>query len=191
MKNIEIEIQVQVEHVAPLKELLDKSGTFKSMNHQRDEYFTPSHRDFLSVRPAKEWLRVRDSDGVYSINYKYWHLNEEGKSTYCDEYETPISDIEQMRNIFSALDFTARITVDKTRSAWIYNDWEISLDSVEGLGDFVEIEYKGANEVVDPTQETNKMVAFLKHTGCGTISRNYVGYPFQLLYPDEVKLDTL
>jgi len=27
--------------------------------------------------------------------------------------------------------------------------------------------------------------------GCGEIKRNYVGYPFQLLFPDEVKYDVL
>jgi len=33
------------------------------------------------------------------------------------------------------------------------------------------------------------MIKFLKNIGCGKIKRNYVGYPFQLLFPSEVKLE--
>jgi len=35
------------------------------------------------------------------------------------------------------------------------------------------------------------MVKFLKDVGCGVIKRNYVGYPFMILYPDEIELDIL
>lgn len=31
------------------------------------------------------------------------------------------------------------------------------------------------------------MVKFLKNIGVGKIKRNYVGYPSQLLFPDQVK----
>jgi len=63
----------------------------------------------------------------------------------------------------------------------------VAVDSVKGLGDFVEIEYKGENENADPKKVTEGMVDFLKKVGCGKIMRNYVGYPFQLLFPEEVK----
>jgi len=33
------------------------------------------------------------------------------------------------------------------------------------------------------------MVNFLKSIGCGKIERNYVGYLFQLLFPEEVKFE--
>ena len=34
---------------------------------------------------------------------------------------------------------------------------------------------------------TDEMVEFLKSLGCGKIERDYVGYPFKLLFPGEVK----
>ena len=104
-KNIEIEIQVNVENVQPLIEFLKANGDFQAEKHQLDEYFSPAHRDFIAVRPVAEWLRLRDADGKYSINYKNWHFDESGKSHYCDEFETKIEDIDKIRNIFSVLNF--------------------------------------------------------------------------------------
>ncbi len=73
--------------------------------------------------------------------------------------------------------------------AQTYKDYEISIDSVKGLGDFVEIEYIGRDEKVDPKKVTEEMINFLKGLRCGKIIRNYVGYPFQLLFPEEVKFE--
>ncbi|TRZ64735.1 MAG: class IV adenylate cyclase [Spirochaetia bacterium] len=187
--NIEIEIQVNVENPKPLIEFLEKSGNFQSEKHQVDEYFSPAHRDFLGVRPAKEWLRLRDADGKYSINYKNWHFDENGKSHHCDEFETKIESIDQARKIFSALNFKSLVVVDKLRKIWAYKDYEVATDSVRSLGDFVEIEYIGKDESIDPKKVTEEMVEFLKKVGCGKITRNYVGYPFLMLFPEEAKYE--
>jgi len=187
--NIEIEIQVNVENPKPLIESLKTNGNFQAEKHQLDEYFSPAHRDFLATRPVAEWLRLRDADGKCSVSYKNWHFDENGKSHYCDEFETKIESIEQGRKILSALNFKPVVEVDKLRKIWIYKNYEIAVDSVKNLGDFVEIEYIGKDEKVDPKNITDEMVDFLKKTGCGKITRNYVGYPFLLLFPDEVKYE--
>ncbi len=188
-KNIEIEIQVNVENSKPLIEFLEKNGSFQSEKRQVDEYFSPAHRDFISVRPAAEWLRLRDAEGKYSINYKNWHFDKNGKSHYCDEFETKLESIEPARKILSALNFKPLVVVDKLRKIWTYKDFEIAVDSVKSLGDFVEIEYIGKDEKVNPEKVTGEMVDFLKQVGCGKITRNYVGYPFLILFPNEVKYE--
>lgn len=191
MVDTEIEIQVQVDNIGALLDFLKTNGKFQEKRHQIDEYFTPSHRNFLGVRPAVEWLRLRDSNGVFSTTYKKWHVDEEGKTQYADEYETKIENIDQLRKIFTVIDIKPLITVDKERDIWLYKDYEVAIDKIRGLGDFVEVEYKGENHEVDPKDVTTEMVKFLKDVGCGTIKRNYVGYPFMLLYPNEIKLDIL
>ena len=185
MDDIEIEITVQVENSKPLTDFLKKEAEFKKEKHQVDEYFTPSHRNFIEVRPVKEWLRLRNEDGNYSLNYKNWYYDKDGKnSCYCDEYETKVGDLDKVKKILEALNFKSLVKVDKVRKTWIWNDYEIDVDSVKGLGDFVEIEYIGRKEV-DPKETTDKMVAFLKKIGCGKLKRDYIGYPFRLLFPDE------
>jgi adenylate cyclase class 2 len=189
MDNIEIEIQVNVENIKPLLGFLEKNADFQKENRQIDEYFSPVHRNFTEPRPVEEWLRLRDSGGKYSLNYKKWHFDEKGKSHYCDEYETEIKDLNQLKKILDALNFKPLVKVDKVRKVWIYKDYEIAVDTVKGLGDFVEIEYIGNDNEVNPQKVTDEMIGFLKSMPCGKIERNYVGYPFQLLFPNEVKLE--
>ena len=189
MNDIEIEIQVNTENSNPLLEFLKKNAKFNSEKHQIDEYFSPAHRNFIEVRPVKEWLRLRDSDGEYSITYKNWHDDKNDKSHYCDEYETKIKDLDQLKKVLDALDFKSIIRIDKLRKTWIYKDYEIAIDLVRGLGDFVEIEYIGKDEKANPKKIAEEMTNFLKNIGCGKIKRNYVGYPFQLLFPKEVEYE--
>lgn len=187
--NKEIEIQVQIEKGKKFISFLKKEAKFISEQHQVDKYFSPAHKNFTDVRPVIEWLRLRDSSGKYSINYKYWHHDKDGKSHYCDEYETPIESLEQLENIFKALDIKGIVTVDKTRKIYLYKDYEVAIDSIKGLGDFVEIEYKGKLGKLKPKDITKEMINFLKRFDVGKISRNYVGYPFQLLFPKEVEYE--
>ncbi len=186
MSDIEIEIQVKIENKGALLDFLKKNGKFIGKNHQADEYFNAPHRDFIGVRPVNEWLRLRDSDGKFSINYKFWHRDKDGKSQYCDEYETVVGDIKKLRKMLAALGFQPLVKVDKTRQTWIYKNYEVGIDSIKGLGDFVEVEFKGSS-VKSPKQINADMVGFLKRAGCGKVERNHVGYPFQLLFPDEVE----
>jgi len=191
MKDIEIEIKVSVEHEKPLLDFLEKNGELVLEKRQIDEYFSPSHKSFLDVRPVSEWLRLRNADGKFSINYKNWYTDESGKGSHCDEYETAVEDLKQARQILEALKFKSIVKVDKLRRSWLYKGYEISVDSVKNLGDFVEIEYKGKDKEVDPKRITNEMVAFLKNVGCGELKRDYRGYPFLLLFPDEGEYEVL
>ncbi|KKU91292.1 MAG: hypothetical protein UY23_C0002G0031 [Candidatus Jorgensenbacteria bacterium GW2011_GWA1_48_11] len=180
-KDTEIELQTKVERLAPLLAFLEKEGKFESDNHQRDEYFTPVHRDFLAPRPIEEWFRLRDSNGKYSINYKKWHFDGEGRGLYADEHETKIENPEAMRKILATLDFKPVIVVDKERKIWRYKDYEISVDSVKNLGDFVEIEYYGDSHHSNHKEIMDGMISFLKGLGCGTLEINHSGYPALLL----------
>ncbi len=181
MKETEIELQAQIEHSKPLLEFLEKEAKFESENHQMDEYFTPAHRDFLNPRLIEEWFRLRDSSGKYSVNYKKWHLDKEGKGLYADEYETKIENIKMMRKILESLNFKSIAVVDKKRKIWRYKDYEISIDSVKNLGDFVEIEYYGKRDHADHKEIMDEMIKFLKNLGCGTLEINHCGYPALLL----------
>lgn len=189
MKHTEIEIQVQIEKSKELLEFLDREGKFKYETHQIDKYFTPKHRDFIATRPVDEWLRLRQSEKGYSITYKNWHHNKKtGKTNHCDEFETTFGDFESMKKILDVLDFKSIATVDKIRKSYHWKDYEVSLDSVKNLGEFVEVEYKGEGDA-DPAKTTDEMMEFLNNHGCGEVKRNYQGYPFMLMFPDEVKYE--
>lgn len=188
--NIEIEIQVQVEKIRPLINFLAKEARFLGEKRQIDEYFTPKHRNFISERPVAEWLRLRNAGNKYSINYKNWHFDKKGKSHFCDEFESQIKDIKSVKKIFSILNFKLLVKVDKIRRIYQFQNYEIAIDQVKKLGNFVEMEYKGRNRrKLRPAQITQEMIEFLKKIGVGEIKRNYVGYPFLMLFPKEVKYE--
>lgn len=190
MKDVEIEIQVRIEDSSLLEKFLLEKAEYKGEKFQKDEYYSPAHRNFLDKKPIAEWLRLRESK-TNSLTYKNWHQDKDGKSHYCDEYESDIEDIEQFRKIFAVLDLKPIVIVEKTRKIWDYKDYEISIDSVTDLGDFVEIEYKGKDKSADPSKITGEMIAFLKEIGCKKIERNFGGYPFLLLFPEDAVYETV
>lgn len=187
MKHTEIEIQVKIQNAEPLMAFLQKEADFVSESRQIDEYFTPPHRDFLAVRPIKEWLRLRSENGRNSITYKNWHYQADGRSYHADEFESTVENFESLKKLFAALNMRPLAVVDKLRKKWNYQDYEIALDEVKNLGDFVEIEYRGGGEVADTKKIYSEMVEFLKSLGCGKIERNNGGYPFLILFPEEAE----
>jgi adenylate cyclase class 2 len=189
---IEIEIKVKIEKPESLLSFLRERAKATGSSHQKDEYITPKHRSFLDVRPVTEWLRLRETDGKSSITYKNFHYEADGKTAnFCDEYETEVENIEALRKIFLATDFQLLVIVDKERQTWRYEEYEIAIDEVKNLGSFVEIEYKGTNANVDPTEVTSRMIDFLKEKNVGAIDRVHFGYPFLLLFPGEMKMDRM
>lgn len=189
--DIEIEIKVQIEKPAPLLKFLKAHGKFIARDHQVDEYFIPAHRDFTSVRPVSEWLRLRTSGKSSSLNYKNYYHDAAGYSTYCDEYETSIDHLDQAQKIFAALNIKPLVVVDKTREIWTWENYEIALDTVKHLGDFVEVEYKGQTDKTKVAKITKDMISFLKSVGCGKLTRDHRGYPFKLLFPSEGKTEII
>src|SRR5947208_6323974 len=95
----EIEIKVNIEKSAPLIEFLSRNGRLISESRQVDEYFSPTHRNFLDEEPVEEWFRIRDAQGSHSVNYKKWHYDKDGKSNFADEYEKKVDNIEDFKKI--------------------------------------------------------------------------------------------
>lgn len=180
MNKKEIEITVLVRDPNALIEFLEKNTTLKKEKHQVDRYYTPAHRNFIEEKPVREWLRLRQEGESCSLNYKNWHYEPDGKSFYCDEFETKVADLSTVQNIFAAINFIPLVTVSKVRKTYEYNDYEIAFDAVEQLGNFIEIEYIG-NQEVEPKQVANDMIIFLKNHGCEIIEQDFDGYPYRLL----------
>lgn len=181
----EIEIKVSVERVQPLLELLEREGTAHGEQHQVDTYYTPAHRDYLAVRPVAEWLRLRREGERASLNHKRWIYGPDGTSHHCEETETPVGDAAAAAQLLAALDARELVTVDKLRRSWTWGDYEVAIDRVAGLGDFVELEWKGADRPGDEAEITAGMEAWLRGLGCGTLTRGFRGYPYALMFPGE------
>lgn len=142
-KRIEIEAKFPLFNREETIKILKKKGkTIEENNYQKDIYYTPIHKNFLDKRPISEWLRIRDTKDEKTINYKNWGNHNGNNKITCKEIEVGIDDYNGMIEILKALDFKEIIVVEKTRNSFEFNDIIISIDRIENLGDFIELEFK-------------------------------------------------
>lgn len=180
---MEIEVKYPLnntkEVIARLEQLGAQEGILRDM--QEDIYFTPAHRDFLDGDVVSEWLRLRKGKGGESVTFKRYLPLGSRYADHCDEYESTISDIKAMELMFEALDMKEIVRVHKERSTWRLEDTEVALDNVKGLGDFLEIEYKGEGTLEEARAHLQEV---LQKLGAKVGEEDKRGYPYLLLGRD-------
>ncbi|MFI0411842.1 class IV adenylate cyclase [Actinomadura sp. 3N508] len=182
MKYIEIEQKYPITNPDALRAVLtDRGGKPRPVVRQVDTYYNAPHRDFLDAPVITEWLRIRQCDDGASLNFKKWHLGEDGKATHCDEYETAVTDAEALRRTLRHLDYTEMVTVDKAREEWDLPDGRIviAFDTLAGHGAFVEFEFKADADTVPAA--IDELTAFISELGVPLGDRIHRGYPHMLL----------
>ena len=181
MKDIEVELKFKLplETKASLFQFLEKNAKLSRKSFQKDSYFAPSHRDFLAKRPINEWLRIRESNKGNSINYKNRKEQDGKQLDYCDEYETLLEKPDQIEKILLALNINPLIVVNKKRTSFLYQNVEISIDEVEELGNFVELEMKG--EYSSFEEALAYLYALAEQLGIQREGEDHKGYPRLLL----------
>jgi|SRR3989344_67216 len=143
LNNQEIEIKLPITKLQykKINNTLSRIGKFIKFSQQEDIYFTPLLDSFLKAKYPYKWLSIRKRDSNVILNFKHWYPENTKYTTHCDEYETRIYDLNQLEKILNALNFEKIVTVKKKRRVYKYQDlFEISLDQVDDLGYFVEIE---------------------------------------------------
>jgi len=185
LKYVEIELKFPLQNPNDLKEKLNYIALPEKENDfQKDTYYLPPHRNFLKSKPISEWLRIRESRKGFSINYKKWHNKDGSKAVSCDEFETKLEDIAALMKIFESLDIKELIVVEKTRYSWSYKGTLIALDSVNGLGDCIEIEAKGNFKSIEDAKK--HLYSVLGEIGAKTGEQDFEGYPMLLLRQNDL-----
>lgn len=181
MKYIEVEQKFALDDPNRLKQrLAERDGKPGPAVRQVDTYHNAPHRDFLAPAVISEWLRLREADNGASVNYKRWLPEDAEIKTHCDEYETPVEDVEALRRTLDALDFTKLVTVDKTREEWtVPGEVVVAFDTVADAGHFVEFEFKG--EAASAEEAITRLQAFIDGLGVNLGDRINRGYPHMLL----------
>jgi adenylate cyclase class 2 len=174
MKSIEVEQKFKLPNADLLRaKLSELGGRPRAKVRQVDVYYNAPHKDFLGATVITDWLRLRSEAGQASITFKHWY------ERHCDEFETPVADGEALRHILQALDFKELITVDKQREEWPLSKVLVAIDEVEGLGLYVEFEYKGEADSVDAADA--ELTTFITELGVELGEADRRGYPYQLL----------
>lgn len=110
-------------------------------------YYDPLRENLKPNKDNKimECCRIREKGGNCYITYKEDHYNGPVWS-HSDEYEMTCSDIEIAKKIFEKIGLKELIIIDNTKSVFNINNYELVLEEVKELGNFLEVEYKSVVE---------------------------------------------
>ncbi|MBQ6143077.1 MAG: class IV adenylate cyclase [Clostridia bacterium] len=181
----EIEIRHELLNKDQVICFLNKNGikAFKS-NRQIDTYYdNPANSFFKDPEHVNDWVRIREENGRFTFNYKHWLPEGAEIRTYCEETEYAMNSKEELNKILKKLNFSGEfvpfVVVNKFRQSFMYKDCEISIDEIEGLGNFIEIEYKGTNNNIDEVR--NLLNKTLIEIGANIGPADNKGYAYNLI----------
>ena len=140
---LEIELKVRVDSLDPVRlQLQERHAEFSGKVHEHDVYYNAPHRDFGK---SDEALRVRYTDDHAVVTYKGAKLREYGLKAR-EELNTAVGSGRVFEQMLERLGFVKTAEVNKWRENYRLGDAAISLDAVDELGTFVEIEIIAENE---------------------------------------------
>jgi adenylate cyclase class 2 len=188
----EVEIKVSADTDAVRERLRAAGAERVDARRQRDAYYNAPHRDFAATDEA---LRVRHEtplpDGIEAeteavstadptaettkLTYKGPRLDERSKTRV--EHETAVDDGEAMAGVLSGLGFEPAAVVEKRREFWSFAGFTVTLDAVDGVGEFVEIEREVDDEsAIEATRdEALEALERLGLDGDSQVRTSYLG----------------
>ena len=153
---LEAEVKARVEDLDRVEKRLSGLGAkYLDEESQVDLYFNHPSRDFSITDEA---LRLRRAGKRLFLTYKGPKLDSLTKTRR--EHEVGIEDFEGAREILLSLGFVPVAEVRKNRRLYSCRGFIVSLDSVEGLGSYVEVEGR-AEECKTP----ERLLGFLQELG--------------------------
>lgn len=154
----EVEVKIRAPHQPVRAALHERDADHLGSVRQVDTYYDAPHRSFeatdeaVRVRRESEDGEPAEATDAGTLTYKGPLVEEASKSRL--EVQTAVADAAATHEILSSLGFSDVATVRKTRDRYAFRGFTISLDTVEELGEFVEIESEVDTEsAIEPTRE--------------------------------------
>ncbi len=142
----EVEVKVRAKHEpvrTALRELgADELGTVT----QVDTYYDHPGRSFSETDEALRLRQETNDSTDIALTYKGPLVDDESKTR--EEHEIHIDDNAAAEAILKSVGFDPVATVRKTRERYASGDFTITLDHVESLGEFVEVETTGPESAI-------------------------------------------
>ena len=159
----EIEVKLKVNNLNFLEKELSKAGCeFSEPIFQHDAIYSSRNinDEFDKSKEGDVIIRIRKQNGKAELNLK------KQKSFEMDnlEYETEIENPDSVHQMLLILGWKPVIEVKKIRKKVKFKEYEICLDRVEKLGDFVEIE-KMTEDSADPKEVRKELFDVMKQFG--------------------------
>jgi predicted adenylyl cyclase CyaB len=146
-KEIELKIGVSEGIHQQVVAWLQEHAVYKGTSEQTEYYLSRPNDAWDYSAGFKDTLRtvrVRQEKKGDSFCYKYRHIDPvTNLTTHRDEYETKVKDGAVDVEIMKHLGYTELTMVKKQRITYLVGEqFEVAIDAVEGVGNFIEIELK-------------------------------------------------
>jgi len=146
----EVELKVPADHEPVRERLAEMGADSRGIVEQEDIYYDHPVREFGETDEAVRVRRESTDDGSRAVvTYKGPLVEAESKTRR--EIETGVEDGEAMDRVLRELGFDPVTTVEKCRERFDHDGYTITLDSVAGLGEYVEVETE--SETIAPARE--------------------------------------
>lgn len=176
MHRREIEIKVEVDDLEALITKLQTLGCQFTKPLKQDDRIYIANGQGIPAPRGTNVLRIREQDGKYLFTLKQAQTNQLDSL----ERETHIEDPGVMFDIFKLLGFYEVARVSKVRRKTQYGEYEICIDQVEELGNFVEIEKVLETEEEmsdeDSVAVQDELMSVLASFGVDVSKRVFTGY---------------
>lgn len=141
----EVEVKVAADLARVRRRLKAAGADALGVVTQVDTYYDHPARSFATTDEA---LRIRREDGRATLTYKGPRVDPDSKSRR--EVETGLADADAAAATLEALSFEPVAEVHKTRERYRLGGYEVTLDDVTDVGEFVEVEAAGDADAVEP-----------------------------------------
>lgn len=136
----EIEVKARIKNVDSVCEVLIAAGhSVGSPITQHDQVYGLPGIDGVDDN-HQPWLRLRTETKGGTIRYLFTLKKSVTNQLDSIEHETEVSDPGELLRIFVHMGYESYSDVTKTRRTSKINDIELCIDSVDGLGEFIEAE---------------------------------------------------
>lgn len=157
----EVEVKVSADLESVRRRLRELEAESLGAVVQEDTYYDAPHRSFPETDEA---LRIRresavdergeDDDTTTRVTYKGPLVDDSSKTR--EELETTVGDDETFDGILTNLGFEPVPTVRKEREHFVleaFEEYTITLDAVDGVGEFVEVETDAAESELEAARD--------------------------------------
>ena len=151
---LEIELKVAVPDLDPVRtRLTEQKAAFIGKVHEHDIYYNAPHRDFGVTDEA---MRVRYTNDHAVVTYKGAKIKKYGLKAR-EELNTAVESGTVFETMLARLGFVKTAEVNKWRENYRFDGASISLDTVDELGTFAEIEVIAESEDSDAAIQIEKI----------------------------------
>jgi len=151
---LEVELKIRIASPDGIREALGRRNAEpRGRVHEHDIYYNAPHRDFGITDEA---VRVRYTDDHAVVTYKGPKMKNYTLKAR-EELNFAVESGPAFETMLQRLGFTKTAEVNKWRENYAMGDASISLDTVEELGTFVEIEVIAGEDDTDPTTRIEKI----------------------------------